>query len=57
MLVSLEGTAVEFWEVPAGQTLVWEPGRAGCAVQRESTATGADLAGLAYTLWDGDLRR
>ena len=26
-------------------------------VQRESTATGADLTGLVRTLWDGDLRR
>jgi len=25
-------------------------------VQRESTATGADLTGLVRTLWDGDLR-
>jgi hypothetical protein len=43
-------------EVLAGQALVWEPGRAGLPVQQESTATGADLAGLVCTLWDGDLR-
>jgi hypothetical protein len=29
----------------------------GWAVQRESTATGADLTGLVRTLWDGDLHR
>ena len=26
-------------------------------VQRESTATGADLSGLVRTSWDGDLHR
>jgi len=57
MLVSLGSAAVEFLEVLAGQALVWEPGRAVWPVQQESTATGVDLAGLAYTLWDGDLRR
>jgi hypothetical protein len=30
--------------------------REGAAIQRESTATGADLPGLMGTLWDGDLR-
>ena len=34
----------------------WEPDRAGWPVQQESTATGADLAGLVRTPWDGDLR-
>jgi hypothetical protein len=57
MLVSLEGTAVEFLEVLAGQALVWGPDRAGWPVQQESTATGADLTGRARTSWDGDLHR
>jgi hypothetical protein len=35
----------------------WEPDRAGWPVQRESTATGADLTGRARTSWDGDLHR
>ena len=35
----------------------WEPDRAGWPVQRESTATGADLTGLVRTRWDGDLHR
>ena len=56
MLVSLEGTAVEFLEVVAGQALIGSlPGR--LAVQQESTATGADLTGRARTSWDGDLHR
>ena len=53
----LGSSAVEFLKVLAGQELIWEPDRAGWPVQRESTATGADLTGLVRTLWDGDLHR
>jgi hypothetical protein len=35
----------------------WELDPQGWPVQRESTATGADLTGLVRTLWDGDLHR
>jgi hypothetical protein len=42
---------VEFLEVLAGQAVIRRPGRAGWPVQQESTATGADLAGLVCTLW------
>jgi len=43
MLVSLEGTAVEFLGGSGWSGAHWEPDRAGWPVQQESTATGADL--------------
>jgi hypothetical protein len=57
MLVSLEGTAVEFFGGSGWSGAYWEPGRAGWPVQQETTATGADLTGRVRTSWDGDLRR
>jgi hypothetical protein len=57
MLVSLEGTAVEFLGGSGWPSAHWEPDRADWPVQRESTATGADLTGWVRTAGDGDLHR
>jgi len=49
MLVSLEGSAVEFLSGSGWSGAHWEPDRAVWQVQQESTATGVDLPGRART--------